>query len=465
MSTTQDAVELQSDLERKLTETAERHQVPGAALGLALGDRDVYAFHGVTSLDNPLAVDERTLFQIGSTTKTFTATAIMRLVEAGQVDLDAPVRAYVPELVLRDEDVAARVTVLHLLNHTAGWTGDYFEDTGEGDDALARYVAKMADLEQVSPLGATASYNNAAFCLAGRVIERVTGQTYEAALRDLVLDPLGLRDSLLFLSEVMTRRFAVGHQRHGDAMQVARRWHLSRSARPAGGIVATAADQVKYARFHLGDGTAAGGARVLQADSLARMKQPTASLRASALGDSVGISWLLKDVAGVRTVRHGGTTNGQLSAFVLVPERDFAITVLTNSDSGGQLHQEMVKWALATYLGLAEPEPEPLSLTEAELAPYVGRYRTANGTLDLAVQGDGLVANVTYSEAAIARLRSVYGDQVPEQRPVPFKLLPDDRFIVVEGPAKGVRGYFTREGGAVSGVDFGGRLAPRVAEG
>ena len=463
MATTQDVVGLRAELEQKLAESAQRHQVPGAAVGIALGDADVYAFHGVTSLDNPLPVDERTVFQIGSTTKTFTATAIMRLVEAGRIDLAAPVRTYVPELELRDEDVAARVTVLHLLNHTAGWTGDYFEDTGEGDDALARYVAKMAELEQVSPLGATTSYNNAAFCLAGRVIERVTGQTYEAAVKELVLEPLGLSDSLLFLAEVMTRRFAVGHQLHGDQVQVAKRWHLSRSARPAGGVIATAADQIRYARFHLGDGTA-GDQRVLEPETLELMKQPTASLHASALGDSVGISWLLKDIAGVRLVRHGGTTNGQLSAFVLVPERDFAITVLTNSDTGGQLHQEMVKWALETYLGVAEPDPEPLSLSEAELAPYAGRYETASGVIELTVEGDRLIANASYSEEALAKLRSVYGDQVPEQKPIPIKMLPDDRFIVVEGRARGTRGYFVRTGGSVSGVDFGGRLAPRIQE-
>jgi hypothetical protein len=195
------------------------------------------------------------------------------------------------------------------------------------------------------------------------------------------------------------------------------------------------------------------------------MKQPTASLHASALGDSVGICWLLKDVAGVRTVRHGGTTNGQLSAFVLVPERDFAITVLTNSETGGQLHGELVKWALEACLGVAEPEPEPLSLSEAELAPYAGRFRTANGFVDLAVDGDRLVARTTFSEEALAKLRSVYGDQVPEQRPIPIKLLPDDRFVVVDGPGRGGRGYFVREGGVVSAVDLGGRLAPRVPEG
>jgi len=110
-------------------------------------------------------------------------------------------------------------------------------------------------------------------------------------------------------------------------------------------------------------------------------------------------------------------------------------------------------------------DPTSVLLTEPELAPYAGRYRTANGVLDLAVEGDGLVANVTYSEEAIAKLRSVYGDQIPEQRPVPMKLLPEDRFVVVEGPAKGLRGYFVREDGAVSGVDFGGRLARRLREG
>jgi CubicO group peptidase (beta-lactamase class C family) len=464
MASTQEIVGLQPELGRQLAEAAERHRVPGAAAGIAMGSSEAYAFHGVTSLENPLPVDERTLFQVGSTTKTFTATALMRLVEAGRVALDAPVRTYVPELELRDEDVAARVTVLHLLNHTAGWTGDFFEDTGDGDDALARYVARMADLEQVTPLGATASYNNAAFSLAGRVIERVMGRTYEAALRELVLDPLELAETHLEPGEVMTRRFAVGHHLEGDELLLARRWHLSRAARPAGGVIATAADQIRYARFHLGDGTA-GGRRVLGADSLARMRQPTASLKASSLGDSVGIAWLLKDVDGVRLVQHGGTTNGQLSALVTVPERDFAVTVLTNSGTGGQLHRDVVRWALERCLGVVQTDPEPLPLSAEELAPYAGSYHTANGVLTMTVEGERLVAVVVYSEDAMSRLRGIYGEHVPEPRPVALRMLPDDRFTVVEGPAKGSRGYFVREGGAVSGVDFGGRLAVRLPAG
>ncbi len=99
-------------------------EVPGVAVGIYLDGEEQYAFHGITSIENPLPVDENTLFQFGSTGKTFTSTAIMRLVEQGKIDLDAPVRRYVPELQLKDDDVAQRVTVLQLLNHSAGWQGD-----------------------------------------------------------------------------------------------------------------------------------------------------------------------------------------------------------------------------------------------------------------------------------------------------------------------------------------------------
>ena len=126
-----------------------------------------YAFSGVTSVDHPLPVDAGTLFQIGSTGKTYTGTVIMQLVEQGRVDLAAPVRDYLPGFQLKDEAVAREVTVLQLLNHTAGWDGDFFEDQGEGDDALARYVARMDSIEQVTPLGDTASYNNASLAVAG----------------------------------------------------------------------------------------------------------------------------------------------------------------------------------------------------------------------------------------------------------------------------------------------------------
>jgi CubicO group peptidase (beta-lactamase class C family) len=134
----------------------------------------------------------------------------MRLVEDGRLDLDRPVRRYLPELRLRDEQVAASVTPRHLLTHTAGWTGDYFSDTGRGHDALSRYVAELADVEQLTPPGATYSHCNSGFSLLGRLIEVLIGETYEAAPQRLVLSPLGLERSFLFSEDVMTERFRRG---------------------------------------------------------------------------------------------------------------------------------------------------------------------------------------------------------------------------------------------------------------
>ena len=136
-----------------------RLSVPGVAIGLIHNGREHLAGFGITSVENPLPVTADTLFQIGSTTKTITGTIVMRLVEQGLIGLAAPVKQYLPELSLQDKTAEAAVTTRHLLTHMGGWLGDFFRETGSGDDALARYVAEMAGLPQVVPAGAVWSYN------------------------------------------------------------------------------------------------------------------------------------------------------------------------------------------------------------------------------------------------------------------------------------------------------------------
>src|SRR6266567_8518855 len=140
-------------LEQFVAAKAREFGVPGVAVGVWAEGQEVFACQGVTSIDNPLPVDQDTLFVIGAVTKTFTATAIMRLVEAGRVELDAPVRRYVPELRLPDEEAAAQITILNLLNHTAGLDTRMVFDSGDGDDALAREVANMAGVALIGPVG------------------------------------------------------------------------------------------------------------------------------------------------------------------------------------------------------------------------------------------------------------------------------------------------------------------------
>ena len=458
-----------NDLQQRLTELATEHEVPGVSVGVLVDGQEHYAFHGVTCTENPLPVDEKTLFQFGSTGKTYTATAIMRLVDQGKVALDEPVRTYLPEFKLRDEDVAAKVTVLQLLNHTAGWEGDMMDDTGDGDDSLEKYVARMERLQQVTPLGATVSYNNASLSVAGHIIARIQGTTYEKAIRDLLLEPLGMDQTFFFPNEIMTRRFAVGHRREDDGtITIARPWALPRGNAPAGGMSATARDQIAWAKFHLGDGTAPDGARLLSQELLELMKQPTVSMQGSALGDFVGISWLLKDIDGVRLVGHGGTTNGQYSNFTLVPERNFAYISMTNcGPNGHQVNDLLEKWALEHYLGLVDVEPEQLSLGEEALAEFAGSFETIAATVDITVEGGQLAARITMKPEMAAALRE-QGEEVPEEQPVfPLAIIAGDgdQYVVPDGPAKGMRGYFARdESGRITGVHLGGRLASRVAD-
>ena len=452
----------ESELQGQVSVLAGELEVPGVAVGVLLGDEEHVAVHGVTSVEDPLPIDRHTLFQIGSTGKTYTATAIMRLVERGAIDLDAPVRTYVPELKLKDETVARDVTVLHLLNHSAGWDGDLFKETGEGDDALERYVELMADIEQITPLGQTVSYNNASLGLAGLVIQRVTGMTYEQTVKELVLDPLGLERSLFEAKQIMTYRFSNGHKRSQDGtITVTRPWDTGRYGAPMGGLASDVDDQLAWARFHLGDGATPGGERLLEPATMERMQQPTIESPGNALGDAVGISWLLRNVEGVRVVAHGGDTAGQHSIFELAPDHRFAITSMTNcGPNGGEFNELITRWAFQSYLGVEITDPEPLHLDADGLAPYVGHYETIAATLDLEAADGVLMAIVTVRPEVLEEL----GEEPDDEPPIPIGILPGegDHYTVPEGPAKGMRGYFTRgDDGAINGVHVGGRYATR----
>jgi len=444
--------------------TAEEFGIPGVAVGIWADGREVYACHGVTSADNPLPVDRDTLFVLGSVTKTYTATALMRLVSEGRVELEAPVRRYIPELRLTDEQTAAQVTVLNLLNHTSGLGWDLHVDTGEGDDALASFVPKLAELELIAPPGARASYSQAGYSLLGRVIEKVTGLPYEKAIASLLFEPLGLSHSFFAASDVMTRRFAVGHNLGEDGkLSIARLWKGPRCRNPGAGIAASAADQLRWARFHLGDGRGESGERVLPAEALYRMKDPTAELRGSTLGDALGIGWFLRDVDGVCTAGHGGSANGQFAELLTAPGHGFAVVSLSNAGPNGiPFNQAVVRWALQTYLGVTGRDPQPLPYDETRAREIAGHYE--NDAMDLNITTDGTV--MTLAVAIKPEIRAAADQELPPGYPrEEIGLLPGDgdEYIITDGGMKGMRGFFTRDdGAAVVGIDVGGRMFSRV---
>ncbi|GIG63367.1 hypothetical protein Lfu02_77390 [Longispora fulva] len=449
---------------------ADKLAVPGVAVGVWAGGQETFACHGVTSIANPLPVDPDTMFVLGSVAKSYTATALVCLAEQGRVDLDAPVRRYVPELAFPDGMAAVEITVAQLLNHTAGLDWRLGVDTGEGDDALAAFVAQMAELDLIAAPGARASYSQVGFNLAGRIVEKVTGLTFERAVAELLLAPLGLAHTGFFLNDAITKRFAVGHNADPEGtLTVVRQWKDTRANNPGGGVVSSAADLLAWARFHLGDGSG-----VLPDAALRRMREPTVELKGSTLGDAVGICWFIRDVvavddsaATVRTVGHGGSGNGQFAELLLVPERDFAVVVMSNAgpEHGIALNQAVVKWALEYYLGVVERVPEPLAFDAKRAGEVVGRYDNDLMTIAvvLAAAGDGMTIECRIKP----EIRTASESELPpDLPPASFGLLPGDGdgYIVTSGGLNGQRGFFTRDdSGSIVGADLAGRFFGRVA--
>jgi CubicO group peptidase (beta-lactamase class C family) len=438
-----------------VNQSMEKTGVPGVAVGILHGGETVAAGFGVTSVENPLPVTGDTLFQIGSITKTFTGTAIMELVEQGELDLGATVRTYVPDFAVSDETASARATIHHLLTHTGGWAGDFFHATGEGDEALARYVADMAELPQLVPLGSHWSYNNAGFSLAGHIIERVVGKSYETALKDLVLEPLGLQASFFDPGEVMTHRFAVGHNVTEGTARVARPWPLGRSIHPAGGLTSTVQDLLRYARFHLEGGRVEDGSPLLSPDSLAQMQSPHVTLWED---EAWGLSWSVNQVDGKLEISHGGGTNGQISQLALVPEHGFALAILTNADRGSEVTRAVRHWALKEYLGLEATEPQPIETSEEDLAQYAGRHRGFYADLELGMLGGKLVGQVTYNRS----FPSEHVPLPPVPPPMSMTRCEPDRLLVLDGRFKdSVADVIRNPDGSIGWLRFGGRLRAR----
>lgn len=360
-------------LEERLPQLLEEHGVPAAAVAIGYGDQVVDAAAGTLSTATGVAATTDAIFQVGSVTKMFTATLVQQLADEGLVDLDRPVRAYLPDLRLADEAAAARTTVRQLLTHTAGFEGDVFTDTGKGDDALARYVDLLADDPQLFAPGEMWSYNNAAFCVLGRLVEVVRGRPYDACLRAHLLDPLGLTHAATDPYEAVLHRVAVGHVTTAadPALHPTPTWALARSNAPAGSMLAMRArDLLAFARHHL------------RTPALAVMREPQVTLPPIGQGVAWGLGWELFALAPTAVVGHDGSTIGQAAFLRLVPAHDLVLVVLTNGGDGKGLHRAVAGHVLPALAGVAPPAapaPVPGATPPADVRRYAGTYASAVG--------------------------------------------------------------------------------------
>ena len=209
--------------------------IPGVALGILESGRVTLRGFGVTSVEDPLPITDHTVFPIASISKTFAATAMMRLVEQGKVDLRAPVRTYLPDFRVQDEAVSRDVTIWNLLTHSSGWEGQV-SGPDRGEETLKHFVSTIGELMQLAPPGAAWSYNNAGFSVAGRVIETVTGTSINAAIRDLVFKPLGLTHAGTTTGEFIATGLPLGHFNRGGNPPTLQRPFAPAASVTAGGV-------------------------------------------------------------------------------------------------------------------------------------------------------------------------------------------------------------------------------------
>lgn len=378
----------------RLDDLARRHDVPGAALAVLDGDEIAELTTGVTNVDTGEPVAPETLFQIGSITKVFTATMLMRLVDQGAVGLDDPVTTHVPELRLKDVDALAALRVRHLLTHSGGFDGDYFRpDLGWAPDTLAKYVEGMAELGQVHEVGELFSYCNSGFVLLGRLIEKVTGEPYETVLRREVLDPLGMHASYMGMDEILAHSAAIGHQPDGvRGSRPASLFWTHGTAVPAGGLCMSARELLSFARMHIN-----GGGPVLTPASTALMRQRHMDLPVALPSRAgCGLAWGLTTAGDQALVGHNGGTPGQIAGLRVAPDLGLAIATLTNGYGGERLIRELERDLFAELAGLDVPEPPAPFDGPVDLAPFEGRYAGWKATMDVTAVDGGLTV-----EAAI----------------------------------------------------------------
>jgi CubicO group peptidase (beta-lactamase class C family) len=384
---------LQGRLEERLREALPGHQVPGAVLGLATVDETAVAAAGIASRLTGAPVRPDSLFAIGSVTKVYEAALVLSL----GLDLDEPVRRrHLPGFRVADAEATETITLRHLLTHSSGLEGDYLADFGRGDDVVRRYVESCASLGQLHPPGLLTSYCNSGCVVGGRAVELATHLDWDSALRERLLEPAGLTDTVSLPEDAILRPVAVGHLPGEGGPVVTPEWSWGRSFGPAGGTpAASAPDVLAFARLHL-DGGGALGSEIPAAMAGWQRAWPE-GIEPGLAG--MGLGWLIWDWCGTRVLGHDGSGVGCFASLRLVPDRGIAVVVLTNYEVGGMdLADELIRGVLADEAGLSPPPRlAPIERAEVpEASRYTGTYKRLNTAYEIVERpGSGLAARVS----------------------------------------------------------------------
>ena len=328
-------------LDKVLEEIIHRWGIPGLGVGIVQAGEIAYSRgFGVQSLESGQPVTPDTIFCVASIAKCFTASAVMQLVEKGKVDLDAPIVKFLPYFRLDDERYK-QISIRQMLSHTSGMP-DFTENEYDelvahpevDEDSPERLVRSLSSRKMVAGPGERFAYSNIAYNVLGDLIAKLSGQTFEAYMKEQVLIPAGMPESTFFYPEVKRERLAVPHLRSPE-MVVNPIYPYHRADAPASFLHSTVIEMCHWCITGLNQGIFQGR-RILTPASFEQMWTPVTEWGYPPFYEDVGLGWTLGHYEDFRTVSHGGMGFGWTDFLILLPDKKSAAVVLCNEESSAR---------------------------------------------------------------------------------------------------------------------------------
>jgi CubicO group peptidase (beta-lactamase class C family) len=316
-----------------------RLHIPGASLAIVEGNQIVHQRGFGRARPGGEAPTPQTPFFIGSITKSITALAVMQLVEAGKVELDAPVQRYLSWFRVADPVISAEMTVRHLLNQTSGmplWPSEIaLADFDESPDAIERQVRALSTLKITRPVGSKCEYSNYNYNILGLIVEKVSGEPYAKYIQKHIFDPLEMCHSYISKAAAQKDGLAVGHRHWFGFPFPVPDWPVPRGSLPSGQLISCAEDVAHYLVAHL-NGGCYGGTQILSSAGIAEMHHGVKELKMGNMsGGLYGMGWFDIDLGAEKTYSHGGNVPDFCAFMALVPGQKRAAALLVNADPYG----------------------------------------------------------------------------------------------------------------------------------
>ena len=334
--------------------------VPGMAVAVVKDGKVIHSKgYGIRSIKTNQPVDENTLFGVASNTKAFTSAALGILVDEKKLKWDDRVIDYIPEFTMYDPYVTREFTIRDLLTHRSGLglgAGDLMI-WPEDSRTLKEIIHNLRYLKPVSSFRSKYDYDNLMYLVAGEIVARVSGISYEDFIEKRIMQPLGMTMSSASFVRIKNNPNVIDpHVPIDGKLVVAERsdWTVSDAA---GGIYTNIKDMSKWIIMHMNDGMYGSGQRLLSTDVHNEMWSPVTTQKLSSPGDynthfsAYGLGWGLSDVKGYLRVSHTGSLMGMVTIVTLIPELKLGILVFTNQQSGGSM-RAVTSFVLDRFLGV-----------------------------------------------------------------------------------------------------------------